>query len=576
MKRVVLVMAAVVAAICVFAGLTLPPRHLVLTPFQDDSIRGILHVHTNRSDGRGSPDEIAAAAARAGAKFVVFADHGDATRPLETPAYRSGVLCIDGVEISTTGGHYIALDMPPAPYPLGGEARDVVEDVRRLGGFGIVAHPDSPKADLRWSAWDAPFDAVEWINPDSSWRERAANGWRTRFTLLAGLLRYPFRPTETLAELLTSFDQAMIDWTNVAATRRVVGLAGVDAHAKIALHDADPGDNRLTLPLPGYEATFRLLSVHVVLERPLSGDAAADAATILRALRNGRAYVAVDGLATPPALTFSASNTSGTAAQGGELPVAGPVTLRIRTNAPAGFVTTIWRGAEAIRSVPTASDAAELAYDAGPEPALYRVEVRTADAPGGQTWMLSNPIYVRAPPASSAPVVTAPPVARLALFEGNDSGWHLETDPSSLAALEVPKTLEGTELRVRYGLSGDSARSPWAALVWGTPIGRPRTNAADYDRLVLTGRADRPMRISVQLRTSDVGRTLRRWQRSVFLDTADQERVVRFADLVPSAGTETPRPPLEEVTQILFVVDTTNTKPATSGLFWIRKAELQR
>ena len=51
----------------------------------------------------------------------------------------------------------------------------------------------------------------------------------------------------------------------------------------------------------------------------------------------------------------------------------------------------------------------------------------------------------------------------------------------------------------------------------------PPVNVADYDRLTFTARADRPMRISVQLRTLDAGRTLRRWQRSVYLDTVDQE-----------------------------------------------------
>ena len=117
----------------------------------DGTIPGVIHVHTNRSDGLSGPDEIAAAAARAGLKFLVFTDHGDATRKPDPPQYRSGVLCLDGVEISTNGGHYVAIDMPASPYPLAGEARDVVEDVRRLGGFGIAAHPDSPKPELRWT-----------------------------------------------------------------------------------------------------------------------------------------------------------------------------------------------------------------------------------------------------------------------------------------------------------------------------------------------------------------------------------------------------------------------------------------
>ena len=155
------------------SAFTLPPKHRrARRRFADGTIPGAIHIHTKRSDGRGTVDEIAAAAARAGLKFIVFTDHGDATRAPDPPAYRAGVLCLDAVEISTAGGHYIALDMPQAPYPLAGQARDVVEDVTRLGGFGIAAHPDSPKPQLRWREWTAPFDAIEFVNPDTSWRQR--------------------------------------------------------------------------------------------------------------------------------------------------------------------------------------------------------------------------------------------------------------------------------------------------------------------------------------------------------------------------------------------------------------------
>ena len=165
----------------------------------------------------------------------------------------------------------------------------------------------------------------------------------------------------------------------------------------------------------------------------------------------------------------------------------------------------------------------------------------------------------------------------MALFDGEtEAGWHLETDPASTAAVDIGRTLTGFELRVRYGLAGDPTGSPWAALVWGTPIGQPPVNVAHYDRLTFTGRANRPMRISVQIRTLDAGRTLRRWQRSVYLDTVDGEHTIDFNDLVPSADTETPTPALAEVTQLLFVVDTTNTKPGTAGRFWIRSAAFRR
>src|SRR5215471_13883095 len=123
--------AVCLAAIGALIAFTLPPRSIPLNRSDDGTIAGVLHIHTNRSDGQGDPETVAAAAARAGLKFIVFSDHGDATRKPDAPVYRSGVLCLDGVEVSTSGGHYVAFDMPASPFPLGGEARDVVEDVKR-------------------------------------------------------------------------------------------------------------------------------------------------------------------------------------------------------------------------------------------------------------------------------------------------------------------------------------------------------------------------------------------------------------------------------------------------------------
>ncbi len=133
----------------------LPPRPRVSVAVADPAaatlaapavVRGAFHIHTERSDGTGTIEEVAAAAARAGLQFIILTDHGDGMRPPLAPAMHGGVLVLDGVEISTSGGHYVALGLPGAsPYRLAGEPRDVVEDVRRMGGFGVAAHPDSPK-----------------------------------------------------------------------------------------------------------------------------------------------------------------------------------------------------------------------------------------------------------------------------------------------------------------------------------------------------------------------------------------------------------------------------------------------
>jgi hypothetical protein len=577
-KKRLMVTAALVAAVAVLIAFTLPPRRLVLQAQTDGTIPGIFHVHTSRSDGLSGPDEIAAAAARAGLKFVVFTDHGDATRMPDPPQYRSGVLCLDGVEVSTTGGHYIAIDMPPAPYPLGGDPRDVVEDVRRLGGFGIAAHPDSPKPQLRWREWTAPVDAIEIVNLDTSWRQWAqqanapanqtagASGrWPARRRLLAALAGYPFRPAETIGSLVRT-DGLMSQWAALASRRRVVMLAGADAHAKLGLR-ADPADSSFVLPFPGYESSFRTMSVHVAADRPLTGNAATDAALLTRAIRAGHVYTALDSVATPPSLEFTATNSRGAARAGDELAAGGPVTLHVRSNAPAAFTTIVWNGSAVLSPDHHEQDFTVGAPDG---PGVYWVEVRSSNRSPDVAWLTSNPVYVRDAGASTGLHGRPPAAISRAFFDGRSvAGWRVEHDPTSLAAVDPAPIVGATELRFRFGLAGGPLVGQVAALVVDTPGG-----VAAGDRVTFTMRAEQPMRLSVQVRAGDGGSD--RWARSVYLDASDQEHTVFFDDMVPMGQTRTLKPPLSSVSSLLFVVDTTNTKPGASGRVWMKRAALEK
>ena len=134
-RRVLKATVIVLMALVVWLWLVLPnhPREIQMmagetAPTFPRTVAGAFHVHTNRSDGGSSPNEIARAAKGAGLQFVIFTDHGDGTRVPDPPQYRSGVLTFDGVEISTNGGHYIAVGLAETPYPLGGEAYSVVEE----------------------------------------------------------------------------------------------------------------------------------------------------------------------------------------------------------------------------------------------------------------------------------------------------------------------------------------------------------------------------------------------------------------------------------------------------------------
>jgi hypothetical protein len=547
----------------------------------DGTIAGALHIHTNRSDGRSSPDEVAAAAARAGLRFVVFTDHGDGTRVPDPPVYRSGVLCLDGVEISTTGGHYIAVGMPAAPYPLGGEPRDVVEDVRRLGGFGIAAHPDSPKAELRWSDWDAPIDGLELLNPDTGWRQQAVEpGVAPKLKFLTAVGAYPFVPEETIASLLGDPSAIVERWQSLTAVRPVVALAGVEAHAKLALWDVAAGDNRFTLPFPGYEANFRTLSIHVRPERPLSGNAPEDGALVLSAIRSGHLYVAVDAVATPPSFEFTATSKDRTVYQGGLLPAADAVRLHIRSNAPPGFVASVWNGSRLFAGDRTESDFSLLAPSG---PAMYRVEIRAANRPGHPIWIISNPIYVGVPAAvhaegmaahPSSPLTPAGPNAKgesraveeTLVFPADAFGWTVEHDPRSRAAVE----LQGSDLRFSFGLDADASARPRVALT------APPLTVPPNERVTLKLRGDRPMRLSVQLRTGVDGPPEERWQRSIYVDTVERDVTVAFDDMRPVGITRSVRPATGNRPSLLLVVDTTNSQPGSSGELRISRVALAR
>jgi hypothetical protein len=548
--------AIVAAAVGASYVVALPPRAPVPAGQNESTlVTGAIHVHTVRSDGTGTADEVAAAAARAGLDFVVLTDHGDGTRKPDAPQYRSGVLCIDSVEISTRGGHVVALGLPQAPYPLGGEARDVIDDVIRLGGFPIAAHPGSSKAELNWSDWTLPIGGVEWLNADSEWRDES------RWTLTKALLTYPARRTETLTALLDRPDSVIEQWDTLTRDRPVVAIAGTDAHARLGVRGVgEPYDPGASLHVPSYERLFRVFA-NVLPGISLTGDAATDADLVIAAIRRGHVYTAIDGLHGTGTLSFTATDGSTRATPGDVVSSLREWTLNIELGGPADALIQLFRD-----GVRTNESSMRLRHmiDIGSR-GSYRVEVSLPGAPGQPPipWLLSNPIYVGERPTLATPAA----LPRASQFDvrygdGPATGWTVETSPASKAALDVVPTERGTQLALRYAIGGAASDSPYAAFMLPADA-----SIAQYDRLMFTGRADRPTRISVQLRQPGT-RDGQRWHRSVVIDTEPKEITIFFNDLRPLA-TAPPQPVLTAIDSILFVLDTVNTPLGGSGRVWI-------
>jgi hypothetical protein len=542
-----------------------PPAHTLPPPAGAlrAPVRGAIHIHTRRSDGSGTVDDVAAAAARAGLQFVILTDHGDGTRTPDAPTIRSNVLVIDAVEISTWGGHVVALGLSNAPYPLAGEAREVIADIARLGAFSIIAHPVNDKPSAQWIEWTAPFDGLEWLNLDSEWRDEPATA------LARVVLAYPFRHAESLALLLDRSAVAMTRWDVLTRRRRVVAVAGADAHARVGFNAEAPYRRGLSLPVPGYEALFRTFSI-ALPNVALSGDAASDARAVIDEIRGGRVFSSVDALAARPAFAFTAASGAHRASGGDVLPVDGAVRLRVEVQAPPTARIVLFRDGAQVHEVTGTA----LEYEAGPQPGVYRVEVMLPNVTGRSAvpWIVSNPIYVGYP--ATAPVVPGRGRATESVplySDGPALGWTVEHSPTAQAAFEVVKSVGGTQIELRYALSGAPSASPYAALV--APAGPA---LRDYTRVTFMARADRPMRVSVQLRVPGGQAGSERWQRSVYVDETPREITVFFDETTPIGATVTRRPLLDQVQSLLFVVDTVNTLPGTAGRLFLDAIRYER
>ncbi|HXG89108.1 MAG TPA: CehA/McbA family metallohydrolase [Vicinamibacterales bacterium] len=562
MKRLLGILVLTAAVLSLATVLLLPPRAIdaVAPDFQLawPVARGAYHVHSQRSDGTGTLDEIAAAAAAAGLQFVIVTDHGDGTRDVVPPTYRAGVLCLDGVEISTDGGHYVALGLAKTPYRLAGHPRDVIEDVRRLGGFGFAAHPGSPKAALRWTDWEAPFDGIEWLNADSEWRDEF---WGS---LGKVLLTYAVRPSETLAGVLDRPVEVLQRWDHATRARRVPALAGADAHARLSFGPAtDPYQDRVIARLPAYEVSFQAFSNHVVLNGPLTGDAANDAGLVLDAIREGRTFTSVDGLARLGAFEGKATSGEITGRPGEYLDIRGPVAVEARIAAPPGTTLAVLRD-----GIPLYETAASmLRLDVGEQAGAYRIEARlpAALARASVPWILTNPIYVGLRAAhEGSPTAGAMPSALASRSPIATRLWQAEASDGSRSRLSQGVLDDGTPaMEWQFALADASHDEQYAAIRF--PV---EPDFATQQGVQLRVRSDRPRRVWAQVR-APAANGGERWGMSFYVDQELRQLELRFADFRPIGPVTTATPSLSRVDSLLLVVDTVHSAQGVGGGLWI-------
>ena len=339
-------------------------RPLPLTaPPPTRELRGSWHVHTTRSDGRGSPTDVARAARSAGLDFVVLTDHNPAELP--TPAREEGVLLVPGEESSTPFGHLADVG---TRRPLN-DAEKVSAPVRavlELGGIAVLAHPLHPQRPWTDLAQARAVSGVEVWSGDSAW---------------GALREHPLtRLLPALGTALVSVDRALV--YGLAEARPVEDwlLALDGATPKLAFCGPDAHG------YPSYPSAFRWMSLHLTGLTVLPEAPVEAAQVLVQELRAGRFYCAVDALA--PAAGFAVLPADRRVFRVGEvlevrLPPVRPSGLHIQVHGPGRMV-----------------DGTHLRLEA---PGQVLVEVRV-DTPGlglgdvSWPWLLGQPVKVEAVP----------------------------------------------------------------------------------------------------------------------------------------------------------------------------------
>jgi hypothetical protein len=346
-----------------------------------------LHMHTRYSDGTGLHKDIAAAAIRQGLDAVIVTDHNVLAKDFEG-YYKEGnqrVLMLIGQEVHDQArdpqkNHLLIFGAKRDLAALADDPQALIHAVRDAGGICFLAHPHEPAAPLfhetaiTWENWEVQgYAGIELWNHLSQLKYKL-NNWPSALFHVFFPQFYSSGPD---LPTLQKWDE-LLD-----SGRYISAIGGSDAHA---LH-YNLGPIRKTI-FP-YDFHFRALNTHLLLDSPLGDDSRADGERVLESLGRGRGWVGFDLLAPTRGFRFTAQGRETETVMGGEIPLAGGVTLQVKV--PAAAEISLWRNGRKVQAWKRAEAGAYTVTETG----VYRVEVHRNYLGARRGWIYSNPIYVR-------------------------------------------------------------------------------------------------------------------------------------------------------------------------------------
>ena len=343
---------------------------------------GNVHIHTIRSDGGKDIEEIADIAQDIGLDFICITDHDftQTTLPLKKEGFYGDIAVLIGLEIGKDDHHYLAFGIKELIRYENLRPQEIIDKVHSQGGFGFLAHPfekgmpffERSKAYIWRDLRVKGFTGICIWNFMSRWKERIKSP-------IHGIVMLCFK-----REFLKGPSKKTMEfYDTLCLSRKVVAIGGSDAHGTIFKY----GPFSFT-PI-SYKFLLNSINIHIFLNSPLPREFKEAKELIYDAIKNGRLFIAHDGLSPSKNFRFEFVSLKGSDLFMGEessfeegylliqLPSVGQI--RIVRN---GRVVRVIYGIGGIHRVT--------------EEGVYRVEVyKHIPIFGWRPWIFSNPVYLR-------------------------------------------------------------------------------------------------------------------------------------------------------------------------------------
>jgi hypothetical protein len=341
-------------------------------------ISGCIHIHSTYSDGTGTVPEIAGIAGEVGLDFLMMTDHHN-LRAIANGEERwyGKVLVIIGYEINDIDdtNHYLAFGLTeevdrnlPAP--------EYVTQVKKRGGFGIIAHPDEKRNHLvehppyPWTAWESTdYQGIEIWNQMSEWME-GLTPWNKIWRFI--------NPRRSI---IAPNSLTLNRWDEVNQIRKVVGIGGVDAHA----HKHKMLGGLLEVTVFRYKVQFQTVRTHLLIPESFGAGMTVSTAKqmVYDALLNSRVFISNYFNGDARGFFFTAENKSKQVTLGDQLSL--DQRTRLKVNLPAEAVVCLIRNGEMVKQ----ESGKGVIFNVS-QAGLYRVEVFRKK----RAWIYSNHIRI--------------------------------------------------------------------------------------------------------------------------------------------------------------------------------------